>query len=152
MGKLSSKLLATLRESGGTDEAPYVVVPAEVPYNFSAIPASTVSILPAEVQASREAMLNSGEFSSCVPRSQDLYAMTCSDVLKIRWVCLCVCARVFVYVCLYFNPANAARERLKGPLPNAEQVQAMHKQILAQVCAKRFALLAPLTWPAPDRV
>ena len=45
----------------GTEEAPYALVPAEVPHNSDAIPAAMCCILPAEVQAAREGLLQGGE-------------------------------------------------------------------------------------------
>jgi len=55
VGRKSSELVSAMNKYG--DPA---IVPAEVPYSFAEIPASTVSILPPDVQASRQALLQSG--------------------------------------------------------------------------------------------
>jgi hypothetical protein len=62
VGKLSSKLLGSMHggKSSGTmvpAELPIVVVPAELPFNYGEIPSATYSILPPDVQASQDELL-----------------------------------------------------------------------------------------------
>jgi hypothetical protein len=52
VGRHSSQLVRSLGKHGER-----AVVPAELPFNYAEIPAATISILPAPVQSSREALL-----------------------------------------------------------------------------------------------